>query len=754
MADLYEIYFDIRKKGKAYKTEREYIQDLYAFFDMCIAAAGMFLTGQPADSGGMPQRRHVKELPGTLADAYDSVMRRAKEADWELRQDIRRLLSGGWQYLKERLIYTPYAGRQFCFRMLVRELALSKAEEFLLLSGYAGCYDVKYGQIFADLHGDPSMHQPTLKLALFLYSLMDELPDEQAGRLLHRQSVLLQYFCDVQAVPGKTDTYRFLVNRRTCSFLDGYQNLDQAVMRHAVYSAAEERLQEIYIRTERLEQVQRVMKHILAEDTLLRHLHPASAWTADVLHIYGPPGNGKKLFIKTAAQRSGYGVIFADTARLEGLPSAEIEIYASGLIQESVLLHACLCLMDFENREEAETGYLQQSVRNRASVRYLVQFLSQRLRFFIWLSKEKCQYLLGEPLHLLCVEQPVLTAGERIELWRAYMKDYPLSSRADAVMWANQYILSARGIQEVLKTADFLRIQQGEALIHTEHIRMAVRQQQPNQLGRFAALVPAVYGWEDLVVSPQQKHQMQLICDQLKYRSIVGEEWGFYKKTAYGRGICALLYGAPGTGKTMAVQVIANELGLDLYRVDLSQLVSKYIGETEKNISELFQKAKNINALLFFDEADALFSKRSEVKDSHDRNANAQTAHLLQKLEDYEGIAVLATNYINNIDDAFKRRIKFIIQFAFPQAPVRLKLWKTILPDSVPCAEELDFEYYAEHFELSGSSIKEILTNAAYIAAASKEALANRHIIEAVRMNYAKYGKILSDSDFGYLIES
>lgn len=115
---------------------------------------------------------------------------------------------------------------------------------------------------------------------------------------------------------------------------------------------------------------------------------------------------------------------------------------------------------------------------------------------------------------------------------------------------------------------------------------------------------------------------------------------------------------------------------------------------------------------------------------------------------------MLATNYINNIDDAFKRRIKFIIQFAFPQAPVRLKLWKTILPDSVPCAEELDFEYYAEHFELSGSSIKEILTNAAYIAAASKEALANRHIIEAVRLNYAKYGKILSDSDFGYLIES
>lgn len=202
----------------------------------------------------------------------------------------------------------------------------------------------------------------------------------------------------------------------------------------------------------------------------------------------------------------------------------------------------------------------------------------------------------------------------------------------------------------------------------------------------------------------------------------------------------------------MAVQVMANELGLDLYRVDLSQMVSKYIGETEKNISELFKKAKNLNALLFFDEADSLFAKRLEVKDAHDRNANAETAHLLQKLEDYEGIAILATNYVNNIDDAFKRRIKFMVNFSFPTPEVRLELWHTILPKQVPFEEEIDFEYYAEHFELSGSSIKEVLTNASFIAASQGEKLANRHIIEAIKLNFAKYGKVLTDNDFGYLV--
>ena len=243
---------------------------------------------------------------------------------------------------------------------------------------------------------------------------------------------------------------------------------------------------------------------------------------------------------------------------------------------------------------------------------------------------------------------------------------------------------------------------------------------------------------------------MKMICDQVRYRSIVNEDWGFRRKTPYGRGLCALFYGSPGTGKTMAVQVMANDLGLELYRIDLSQLTSKYIGETQKNISELFDRAKNINAMLFFDEADSMFAKRSEVKDANDRYANADTAFLLQKLEEHEGITVLATNYVNNIDDAFKRRIKFMINFVFPTADVRLRLWKTILPAEAKIDEPIDFEFFAERFELSGSNIKEILTNAAFLAAAEGRGLCNSHIIEAVKLNFSKYGKILTNADFDY----
>ena len=341
---------------------------------------------------------------------------------------------------------------------------------------------------------------------------------------------------------------------------------------------------------------------------------------------------------------------------------------------------------------------------------------------------------------------PMLTANERKLFWDKYLPESKNNTG-----FANQYILSPSNIKKAAQTAiDMAGVEDGE--ITFDIISKSVRQQSVNPLGAYATRINAVFSWDDLIISDEQKRQMQMICNQVRYRSIVNEDWGFRKKSPYGRGLCALFYGSPGTGKTMAVQVMANELGLDLYRIDLSQLSSKYIGETQKNISALFNKAKNINAMLFFDEADSMFAKRSEVKDANDRYANADTAFLLQKLEDYEGITILATNYVNNIDDAFKRRIKFMVNFVFPTPDVRLKLWKQILPDTAQTDEEIDFEFFAENFELSGSNIKEILTNAAYLAAADGTGIKNSHIIEAVKLNFSKYGKVLTDSDFGYLV--
>jgi ATP-dependent 26S proteasome regulatory subunit len=209
------------------------------------------------------------------------------------------------------------------------------------------------------------------------------------------------------------------------------------------------------------------------------------------------------------------------------------------------------------------------------------------------------------------MELPMLTVSERIVLWDIYSRGFELAEDVDIVLCANKYILTPKAIKDVLQTAYDLALCDGRSMIEQGDILQGVKQHSVNQLGRYATLINAVFTWDDLVIDEDQKREMQMICNQIKYRSVVGEEWGFHKKTPYGRGLCALFYGSPGTGKTMAVQVMANELGLDLYRIDLSQLVSKYIGETEKNISDLFRRAKNINALLFFDEADALFAKSS-----------------------------------------------------------------------------------------------------------------------------------------------
>ena len=303
-----------------------------------------------------------------------------------------------------------------------------------------------------------------------------------------------------------------------------------------------------------------------------------------------------------------------------------------------------------------------------------------------------------------------------------------------------------------MKNASLLAGAEGKTAIGQRHLAEAVASHNGRMLGDMAVRIHCVFSWEDLVVDAEVQKQLEYICGQVKYRSVVADDWNFFGKTPYGRGVCALFYGSPGTGKTMAAQVIAKELGLELYRIDLSQLISKYIGETEKHISELFEKAKDINAVLFFDEADALFAKRFDVSDSNDRSANMETAHLLQKLEEYEGIVILATNLKDNIDEAFRRRIKFMIRFSLPDEETRRMLWEKVIPREAPLGDEVDLAILAHCFELSGSAIKEIALNAAYMAAADGGSIENRHLAEALRLNYAKLGKQLTGEELGVLI--
>jgi SpoVK/Ycf46/Vps4 family AAA+-type ATPase len=224
-------------------------------------------------------------------------------------------------------------------------------------------------------------------------------------------------------------------------------------------------------------------------------------------------------------------------------------------------------------------------------------------------------------------------------------------------------------------------------------------------------------------------------------------QWGFDSKLSLGKGTNALFSGPSGTGKTMAAEIVAGELGLDLYKIDLSGVVSKYIGETEKNLDRIFNAAENANAILFFDEADALFGKRSEVRDSHDRYANIEISYLLQKMEEYPGLTILATNLRQNLDDAFVRRLAFMVHFPFPDETSRQQIWQGVWPKQTPLHTEVDLDLFARRFKLSGGSIKNMALAAAFLAADEDTPVNMSHLYRAARREYQKMGKAISLSE-------
>jgi SpoVK/Ycf46/Vps4 family AAA+-type ATPase len=250
-------------------------------------------------------------------------------------------------------------------------------------------------------------------------------------------------------------------------------------------------------------------------------------------------------------------------------------------------------------------------------------------------------------------------------------------------------------------------------------------------------------GWDDLVLPEREKQVLRDAAKHIHQRTKVYEHWGFGGKSKRGLGISALFAGASGTGKTMAAEVLARELRLDLYRIDLSAVVSKYIGETEKNLGRVFDAAEMGGVILLFDEADALFGKRSEVKDSHDRHANMEVAYLLQRMEAYPGLSILTTNLKNSIDQAFLRRIRFIVQFLFPDINQRAEIWLKAFPRQAPI-EELD-EWKLAKLQVAGGNIRNIALNAAFIAAEADQPVRMEHILQAAKNEYTKMERQLTD---------
>ena len=339
--------------------------------------------------------------------------------------------------------------------------------------------------------------------------------------------------------------------------------------------------------------------------------------------------------------------------------------------------------------------------------------------------------------------------GERLTLWEHALSGAALEEGVSLESLANKFALYPGQIAAAAREAARLRDWAGEETIGDDILHRACRAQLSHTLGKLASRVNARYTWEDLILPPEQKRRLREACDQVEFRRRVYDQWGFGKKVAYGRGVSMLFSGPPGTGKTMAAQVIANRLKLELYKVDLSGVISKYVGETEKQLSAVFEEVKKSQSILFFDEADALFGKRAETKDSHDRYANVQTSFLLQKMEEYDGIVILTSNFLQNFDEAFKRRLKFIIDFTLPDRERREQIWRSVLPRELPRDEDLDFDFLARSFEFSGSSIKNVAVAGAFLAAAEGRPLSMVHLLRAVQAEQHKAGKSVGREELG-----
>ena len=296
---------------------------------------------------------------------------------------------------------------------------------------------------------------------------------------------------------------------------------------------------------------------------------------------------------------------------------------------------------------------------------------------------------------------------------------------------AAKFRFSPRQIQLACRQAAGLARLEGEAAVPSREMHQCCYRQVVHKLGDLASRVRPAFHWDDVVMPEGQKKLLQHACGHIKFQHRIYSEWGFDKKIAYGRGLSILFAGAPGTGKTMCAQVIANELNMEMYKINISQIVSKYIGETEKNLQAVFTEAKRSNCVLFFDECDALFGKRSEVKDAHDRNANVEVAYLLQQIEEYDGVCILATNLIGNIDEAFMRRITYVVRFPFPDAAMREEIYRRTIPAAAPLADDIDWAFLAEKFELSGGHIKNIVLSAAFLAALEGQSIGMSHLLRS-----------------------
>ena len=624
-------------------------------------------------------------------------------------------------------------------KRLKQSFGLSDFDVDLICIALAPELDLRYERLYAYLQDDVTRRRPTVDLALNL--LCDTPEDKLANRVHFAPDAplfdrgLVHLFPDPHQTQPPLLAHYFKLDPQVVQLLLGQVGPDPRLNAFCRLVTPVVSLEDLQLSVETKPALPFLLKH-------------AQEGRARMFYFQGKQGTGRRRMAEALASQTGASLLTVDLDLAQALtPEVDLDEIVKLICREARLRNAILYLDEFD--------VISQDPRHK---RFLKRFGEQLEGVAIMAGTKPSSSLAGELRGVVVLPFPVPTFAERRTCWQRGLAaaDVRIEESMLSAL-AGRFRLTENQITDALETARteaMWRVAQLEPLSSrtsskvqptTKDLFAAARRQTRTELASLARKIESVQTWDDLVLPEDAMSQLREIVLRVVHRHQVLGEWGFDRKLSSGKGVNALFAGSSGTGKTMAAEVIANELGLELYKIDLAGVVSKYIGETEKNLERIFNAAEHANAILFFDEADALFGKRSEVHDAHDRYANIEVAYLLQKMEQYEGISLLATNLRQNMDEAFVRRLAFIVQFPVPNTESRHRIWQGIWPKEIALNDDVDLESIARQFKLSGGNIKNIALAAAFHAAADGGRISMSHLVRATRREFQKMGKVLPE---------
>jgi len=647
-------------------------------------------------------------------------------------KDIDAAVAALHRRIDGRVAATLAHGRRLPIIELGHRFALSALEIDIVIACAASELDRRYERIYGYLQDDMSRRQPSPGLVL---DLVCPLATQRfAARAALRPLAPLRHYRIVEiaedGAPSPWLAKPMRVDERIVAFLLGDQSIDARI-------AAWVMRPEDGDVTCTAGGVRAAFEALVAREA--RSLGPLPDRRCSMIYLHGADSAGADALVRQSAARIDLPVMTVDADQLCG-PGLDFEQMVFLLFREGLLRQSAMSLCNIDRALSSDPGGL----RRRALFRCAAEMGS-----IMFLTGEQPWRWPPPPVPAMLRTFELRPAGfaAQLEAWRALTQATVADADLRRLMSLRPLPLGsiAAAWRRARELAD---LEDADGCVTIAHLEQACGAQAAMPSNMLARRVEPRHDWQDIVLPTAQLEQLQAMCDQARHAATVYGAWCFGRKLSLGRGLSALFTGPPGTGKTMAAEVIAAELKVELLKIDLSQVVSKYIGETEKNLRQLFDQAAAAHAILFFDEADALLGKRSAVKDAHDRYANTEIAYLLQKMEEYEGIAILATNLRQNIDEAFTRRLRFIVEFPFPEDEDRLRIWSTVWPQEVRLAPDVDLPWLAKKFRLSGGGIRNVALAAAFLAAASDEPVAMRHLTLATRRELQKMGRLVGDEEY------